>query len=155
MIKSNKIKAIAFDLSGTLIYYQGFDRERNFPIAFLYPDVIDTLTELKTKGYILGIISNASEQIDQQLIRLGISDYFSIKVFSGELGFSKPDPRIYQKFIVDCSFKPGEILMVGDSLSKDVQAAKKYGMKGVLLARQGNYSYPDTINSLTNIYKYL
>ena len=49
-----------------------------------------------------------------------------------------------------------EALMVGDTLKDDIQAAEKFGIKGILIDRKGKYSeYPNRIISLEQLKKFL
>jgi len=88
----------------------------------------------------LGIITNG--ELDYQtakLERLGIRDRFEHVVASGDVGVSKPDPRIFQlaveQFGADAAV--GSAAYVGDRLHTDAVGAASAGLTGVWLHRPG------------------
>ena len=58
----------------------------------------------------------------------GILNHIDYIALSGELGIAKPDPRVFYG-LMDCFnlSSPKEILHIGDSIDKDVQAAVDFG----------------------------
>lgn len=83
------------------------------------------------KTHRVGLLSNAWDDLRPFLTdRLGILDIFDQVIISAEVGFVKPDRRIYelaaQKFKVPLS----EVVFV-DDLPVNVQAAQEAGMKGI------------------------
>jgi putative hydrolase of the HAD superfamily len=61
----------------------------------------------------------------------------SVAVSSAEHGYMKPHPAIFQAALQLMQVAPGDAVMVGDSLTQDVEGAARIGMRGVLLARAG------------------
>ena len=51
-----------------------------------YPDACDTLTELKARGYRLGIIANQNSGLEKRLEAWGIRKFFHVIVSSAETG---------------------------------------------------------------------
>ena len=96
----------------------------------LYSDVIPTLDALSS-NCILGLLSNGNTYPE----RIGLKDRFSYVIFAQDVGFEKPDPRIFKKALdkVDCA--PHELLHVGDSLDSDVIGANNVGVISVWLNR--------------------
>lgn len=101
----------------------------------LFPDTIASLQKLH-KQYHLGIIANQIPDLETRLKGFGIRDYFEVIVGSGDYGFHKPDPRIFQLALSLAKAKPEECLMVGDRLENDIVPAQKLGMKTAWI-RQG------------------
>lgn len=67
----------------------------------------------------------------QQINRLNISGLapFIKKAFVSEkLGFSKPDEKFFEACFKEIPYSPKETIMIGDSLSADVEGGKKYGL---------------------------
>jgi putative hydrolase of the HAD superfamily len=47
----------------------------------------------------------------------------------------KPHPSIFETALRQVAAEPAESVMVGDSLSQDVEGARRFGMRAVLLSR--------------------
>jgi HAD superfamily hydrolase (TIGR01662 family) len=99
------------------------------------PNIAETLASLKKSGLKLGIVSNTFVNrycLDKHLEQLGILDYFTVRVYSCEFGFRKPDPRIFKVAADRIGEAYENILFVGDQIRADVKAAARIGMKAVL-----------------------
>lgn len=99
---------------------------------FLKPDpaVIRLLETLKD-NYRFGIVTNGpADQQYQKVAALKLSPFFADEsIFvSGEVGFSKPDPRIFQAALDHFGVVPSETLFVGDSWHADIVGAIDLGM---------------------------
>ncbi len=62
----------------------------------LFDDVVPTLTHLRERGLILGLISNVDRDITPLYQELGLSAWLQVVVTSQEVGFNKPQPEIFQ-----------------------------------------------------------
>jgi putative hydrolase of the HAD superfamily len=113
----------------------------NTKIAHLkpYPDTVSTLLKLKNSGYKIGVITDglAIKQWEK-LIRLGLQHFFDAVVVSQEVGFEKPDVRVYEAAYKKLGVEPGECLYVGDRLDTDITGANRAGMQSVRIMR-GRY----------------
>lgn len=97
-----------------------------------YPEVLPTLIELIRRGYKLGIISDAPKlQIWTRLCDAKLQHFFEI-VISAEDTEKKPSKLPFKLALKTLKLKPEEVLMVGDSLEKDIIGAKKLGIKSTL-----------------------
>lgn len=78
----------------------------------------------------LSIVTNGFVETQRsRVIHSGIANYISHLVISDEVGYQKPDPRFFEAAFRIIGCKPGDrILMVGDSLSSDIQGAKNVGL---------------------------
>ncbi len=92
----------------------------------------------------LGVVSNFYGNLDRVLDEGGILDLMNVTVDSSTIGIFKPDPRIFEAALeaLDCSTKPGEVVMVGDSPGKDCMPARRAGIKTIWLCNP-----PDRIAS--------
>ena len=63
--------------------------------------------------------------------------FFSSVIESSVVGVRKPDPAIYQMGVDALNLPASQILVIGDSFSKDVVPAKKVGCKVVWLKGEG------------------
>jgi putative hydrolase of the HAD superfamily len=97
-----------------------------------FRNVRKVLETLKRSGMKLGLISNGKKQFQREnLIALGIAEYFDTILISEEIGLRKPDPRIFQKGLDHLSVVAEESIFVGDHPENDVKAARAAGMLGV------------------------
>lgn len=101
-----------------------------------YEDAAACVQELK--GTPLGIISNgARDQQMGKLARAGLLPYFSLLVFSEDVGIGKPAARIFEEACRKAEAKPAECVHIGDDLSADVNGSAAVGMQPVWLDRNG------------------
>ena len=96
-----------------------------------YADAKDTLMSLSQRGYKLGIIANQKLGTSGRLESWGLREYFDIIVASAEIGYAKPDPRIFEKALELAGCTAQECVMVGDRLDNDMHPAKAVGMTTV------------------------
>jgi putative hydrolase of the HAD superfamily len=97
-----------------------------------FPNLHDVLDKLQRMEIKLGLISNGKGQFQlDNLIEMGIHDYFDTILISESVGLRKPDPRIFQKGLENLSVSAENSIFVGDHPEADVQAARNAGMIGV------------------------
>ncbi|KAI6781410.1 uncharacterized protein J7T54_002303 [Emericellopsis cladophorae] len=94
----------------------------------------DMLRTLRAHGKKVGVVTNGdhSEQMNKIEI-LGLAELLDCVVTSGELGYSKPDMRIFQHALVKLNVQRSETVMVGDSVQADVKGAIAAGFASVFL----------------------
>ncbi len=96
----------------------------------LYPAVADTLDRLKKLGLKLVIITDAdSYHALARLTRVGLLNYFDLVVAADMTGTKKPDPEHFLFALESLRIKPGETLVVGDNIKRDIVPARKLGLK--------------------------
>lgn len=96
-----------------------------------YPDARSTLAALIQMGYKLGIIANQKLGTAERLENWGLRQYFDVIVSSAEIGYAKPDKRIFEKALEMAGCTARESVMVGDRLDNDMIPAKALGMRTV------------------------
>lgn len=77
--------------------------------------------------YPLVLVSNFYGNVDSVLRDFGIRHLFRGVVESAVIGIRKPDPRIFRVGCVVLGLDPAEVLVVGDSISKDLLPAESIG----------------------------
>jgi putative hydrolase of the HAD superfamily len=105
----------------------------------LFDDVAPILTELKSRGLILGLISNVERDLTATISRLGLPSWLDIVVTSLDAGFSKPQPQIFAAAMRQAAVQPSEAIYVGDQYEVDCLGAGQAGMKAILLDRGGYF----------------
>ncbi|QTC41531.1 HAD family hydrolase [Bacillus sp. V3] len=94
---------------------------------------VSSLLNDLSKEYELGVVTNGLYDPQQKLNNMGLGELLtSDKVFHAEqLGYRKPDPRIYSKALDYFDKKPSETLFIGDSWTHDVVAPMENGMEAI------------------------
>jgi HAD superfamily hydrolase (TIGR01549 family) len=96
----------------------------------LFPDAAGCVRVLRER-YRLGLIANQLESVRDALQRDGLADSFEVWAISEEIGFEKPDPRLYERALREADVEPTRAVMCGDRLDYDIVPAKRIGMKTV------------------------
>ena len=105
----------------------------------LYKDVRPTLGALSRRGIKVGLISNSDRCLLSFQSHFELNDLIAGTVSSAEHGYLKPHPSIFRAALRAVGVKPEESIMVGDSLTQDIEGARRVGMGGVLVRRTINH----------------
>ncbi len=98
----------------------------------LFPDVLATLDRLRAGGFRLAVVTNGvSETHAEKIVALGIRDHFDAVLLPDEVGFAKPDVRVFRLACEWLGVAPTEAAMVGDNPFADVAGAKGAGLFAV------------------------
>ena len=92
-------------------------------------DVINLAKNLKN-SYSMGIISNIEAVTHKIVDDWKVLDNFEHRFMSYQIGFSKPDFRIYEYVIKKLPFEPNQMIFIDDKKS-NVEAAEKSGINAV------------------------
>lgn len=105
----------------------------------LYPDTIETLKQLQSRPYRLGLYTNATDDLlIQRLVnRNSLRPYLSPTFSSAAWGWRKPRREGFELIAQRWGLPPEAVVVVGDELEADIQGAQNAGMAGILLAREG------------------
>jgi YjjG family noncanonical pyrimidine nucleotidase len=96
----------------------------------LYPGVREVLDALAAEPISLALVTNGlSEVVRTRIERLQLGRYFQMVAISAELGTAKPAPAIFELALTGLgSPAKGSALVVGDSLSSDIQGGRNAGI---------------------------
>lgn len=98
-------------------------------LVCLFPKSIETLEKLKSLGVRMALITNGSSEKQRgKLDRFCLSDFFELCLIEEEVGFGKPDTRVYEIALQELNLKAEDTWMVGDNLVWDIEAPKKLGI---------------------------
>ena len=104
------------------------------------PETRSALDELAANGVPMGVVSNASGQIEAMLVReicqIGAGEHVEMRciVDSQVVGVAKPDPAIFDHALEHfAEFERSRIAYVGDSVTMDIGAATAAGLHPILL----------------------
>lgn len=93
-------------------------------------ELLSFVSSLRT-SYLLGLLSNgwvnARDRVTQQF---GFLELFDEAVFSGEVGFAKPNPRIYRLMLNRLGVEPSQAVFIDDNL-QNVEGARAVGLQAI------------------------
>ena len=99
-----------------------------------YEDTMETLKYIRESGYKNIILSNHIPELPEIVESLGLMEYIDICISSANVGFEKPNSRIFRQAI-ELADNPQEAWMVGDNLMADVRGAEAVGMRAILVRK--------------------
>ena len=112
-----------------------FVQERR-KLHIVYDDVVPVLDKLKDR-YKFGLLTNGAPDLQRRKLKgSGLTDYFDKVIISGEVGFGKPDPRIFELALERLGSTAGSSVMIGNSLKSDIIPAIEIGMTAVWVNRK-------------------
>jgi len=96
------------------------------------------LLERVSTDFKLGLISNFTYApvIYVALRRLAINKFFNAVLVSADVGWRKPNKRIFEEALRRLGVKPEETVYVGDSPLEDIEGAEALGIKTVFVPSQ-------------------
>jgi HAD superfamily hydrolase (TIGR01549 family) len=108
----------------------------------ILPDAVDTLSELKNRGYALGIISNTTSSVEVPLLlkENGIENLFGCVILSTVYGKRKPHPALFIDCARDLKLEPEECAYVGDMISRDVVGGRQAGFSEIVIIDAKGYN---------------
>lgn len=91
------------------------------------------LEQLIQSGYKLGIITNRTQPIDEELRQLRLAEYFPTVVVSGLVGSMKPEAAIFHYALEQIQARPEQAVYIGDNYYADVVGARSAGLYPILV----------------------
>jgi HAD superfamily hydrolase (TIGR01549 family) len=87
-----------------------------------FPDTYEVMEELRQREIRIAVVSNIHYDIRPHFVRHDLDQFVDEYVLSFELGFQKPDPRMYTTALSLLGLEPHQALMVGDRPELDAVA---------------------------------
>lgn len=110
------------------------DRFRGLALFEEAIEVVATISEVAA----VGLVTNGPTAIQRAKIQMfQLEAHFPVIVVSEEVGYWKPDPRIFAIALERSGHDPAEAIYVGDSADHDVPGARAAGMRAVWVNRWG------------------
>jgi HAD superfamily hydrolase (TIGR01549 family) len=117
----------------------------------LFEDVIPTFSKLASLGIEIGICSNLAQPYGLIINNL-LSQFNTKKFLSYQIGFIKPEPKIYQYILDDTGWDGKDCLFIGDTYHADYEGPIKAGFQARHIMR-GEKTAGHVINSLNDIFR--
>ena len=111
--------------------------------------------------YPMMLVSNFYGNIDEVLRSYGIRHLFKGIIESAVVGIRKPNPTLFRLGVDALELNPEEVLVVGDSLRKDIEPAEQLGCHVLWLKGKGwtdeedQQTHPHTITRVTQVLDWL
>jgi putative hydrolase of the HAD superfamily len=125
--------AAGYDLDRSLAQKIAFD---GYSLAKNTVEQVKPLLNSLHEKYPIVMVSNFYGNLKSVLDDFGILSYFQDVVESAVVGVRKPDPAIYALGVTKIGLPAQEVLVVGDSYSKDMVPAKAVGCQTLWLKGQ-------------------
>jgi putative hydrolase of the HAD superfamily len=104
------------------------------------PESRAALDRLAAAGIPMGVVSNASGQIEgvlaREICQVGVGSHVAMRcvIDSDVVGVAKPDPAIFDHALVHfVDIERGRIAYIGDSVTMDIASAKGAGLHPILV----------------------
>lgn len=102
------------------------------------PGAADVLRDLSAAGLRRAVLTNYVREVQAlKLAHFGLDALVDAVLCVEEVPAAKPDPRAYHAACAALAVTPGQAVMVGDSWEKDVQGARRAGLRAVWVNREG------------------
>jgi putative hydrolase of the HAD superfamily len=93
----------------------------------------------------LAVVTDAqSAYAHGELHKVGLAQYFDPIVVSGDHGFRKPDPRLFEFALERMGVSAAQTVYVGNDMFRDIYGARQTGMRTIMFdSDQGTKEYED------------
>ncbi len=109
----------------------------------LYPGVFDMLTQLRSAGLRVALVSNAQSCYTRPELELtGLGDVFDEVVISSDEGARKPSAELFRSALVRMNVEPEHVVMVGNDPRNDIDGARMANIDGIYLHGQHRRHLP-------------
>ena len=103
-----------------------------------YPDVVDALQAVRTKGKRTAILSNGSPSMLESAVRTaGVEKLFDAVLSVEDVGIYKPSRRVYRHAMQKLQLQDAPSICFVSANSWDAQAAAQFGFQAVRVNRFG------------------
>lgn len=109
--------------------YRSYAEKHTIELAKVYPNTIELLTFLKSKGYKLGVVtSRFKKSALKMLTTFNIDSFFDCVIGLDDVSNPKPSPDGVLKCVESFNLSKEEVIFIGDAIT-DFQAGKNAGVK--------------------------
>jgi putative hydrolase of the HAD superfamily len=103
-----------------------------------FPGALETLDRLRQRGLKMALVTNGSPVLQRPKIeKHDLARHFDAILIEGELGFGKPEEKVYRHALELLQVAPAETWMVGDNLEWEVAAPQRLGIVAVWVDWRG------------------
>ena len=103
-----------------------------------FAEAIETVRWLRERGCRLALVTNGAGAAQRRKIdRFALESLFDLVLIEGEVGFGKPDPRVYRRALEGLGVPPAAAWMIGDNLDWDVTPPQSLGIYAIWIDHRG------------------
>jgi putative hydrolase of the HAD superfamily len=104
----------------------------NFPLCFtINHNTIKLVNAIKMQAKVAIITNGSTHRQKAKIINTNLNSCFDIIIISEEVGFSKPDKRIFEFALNKLNVQPEDALFIGDDIVKDIGGCQNANIKGI------------------------
>ena len=131
---------LGFDMGSLKKWYRSEMEQQVKPDV----EVNGFLAQLNERQAPWGIVTNGSPSQHGKCRQAGLDELAPFIIVSEEVGYRKPDPRIFRDALEATGLAvPEQVMFVGDNPMADIDGAKRFGMKAAWVRR--GRQYPDDL----------
>ena len=124
---------------------------KSWMLAKPYPETGVVLERLKSRYKLILVSNTDSISIPKVLEKFDIGKYFEKTFLSFEMNMIKTDNDFLRIVLNEIGQDVKDCVLIGDSLESDMAAAKKIGLKAILVDRRGTRDFDPKINNLKDL----
>lgn len=103
-----------------------------------FPGAIETLGELRRRGVRMALVTNGAAADQRRKIeRFHLQSFFEAIFIEGELGYGKPELRVFQLALECLGVAPANAWMIGNDLELDIAPAAALGIASIWVDHAG------------------
>ncbi|WP_459502916.1 HAD family hydrolase [Bacillus sp. C1] len=112
-------------------YIQDF-WNHNFPRCFsINQNTMNIINTIKMQVKVAIITNGSTQRQKAKIMNTHLNSCFDTIIISEEVGFSKPDKRIFELALNKLNVQPEAALFVGDDIEKDISGCQHANIKGI------------------------
>jgi putative hydrolase of the HAD superfamily len=133
-------------------------------IMLLRDDALDVLTQLKSNGLKIGVISDCGPDVPEIWHETPLCGLVDIAIFSCSVGTNKADIGIFQSATEELGVQPKDCVYVADGNRQELSNAAKLGMYSIRISVPDEETYENplrekwdghTVSTLTEVLKFV
>lgn len=124
---------------GKSAFYHTIKMEKTYWDSFLSKIMLDAnagnfIDKCNKKKIPICCVTDLTAEIQfKKIVKLNIEEKINFIVTSEEAGIEKPNKRIFDLALEKINLNAKDVIMVGDSISKDIEGAENQGIKSYLV----------------------
>lgn len=106
--------------------------DTNFPKCFsIDENTINIINKIKMHVKVAIITNGTTQRQNAKILNTNLNSCFDTIIISEEVGFAKPDKRIFDLALNKLNVHPEDALFVGDDIQKDIGGCQNAHIKGI------------------------
>ncbi|MEI5907952.1 HAD family hydrolase [Bacillus spongiae] len=134
---------------------------QHFPYCFsINQNTINIINIIKKHVKVAIVTNGATQRQRAKINNTNLNSCFDTVIISEEVGFSKPDKRIFELVLNKLKVEPDATLFVGDDIERDIDGCQNVNIKGIwfnpcMINNESDIKPYDEIHSLDELLSYI